>query len=168
MLFRRRHLLISSSSWIRIPTYGFWKDSIQTTAGYCGLQISLELFWNSWLKGWKISSKWSVARSVQLCLLFLKSLLGWKLRFDSRAKCRSRMILRRKCSGFKGVIKVVERENKEKKLAPGWLKQHFELCSKRQHRNGAHLGSNVTSNKVVGFFRWETLWHLCRLIGMIQ
>lgn len=29
------------------------------------------------------------------------------------------MILRRKCSGFKGVIKVVERENKEKKLAPG-------------------------------------------------
>ena len=44
MLFQRRHLLISSSSWIRIPTYGFWKDSIQTTAGYCGLQISLEMF----------------------------------------------------------------------------------------------------------------------------
>lgn len=28
------------------------------------------------------------------------------------------MILRMKCSGFKGVIKAVERENKEKKLAP--------------------------------------------------
>lgn len=28
------------------------------------------------------------------------------------------MILRKKYSGFKGVIKVVEREKKEKKLAP--------------------------------------------------
>lgn len=29
------------------------------------------------------------------------------------------MISRRKCSGFKGVMKVVERENKKMKLAPG-------------------------------------------------
>ena len=45
-----------------------------------------------------------------------KKFVRRELRFDCRAKWRSWMIVIRKCIGLDGVIRVVERKNKEKKL----------------------------------------------------
>lgn len=60
------------------------------------------------------------------------------------------MILIRRCSGFKGVIRV-ERENKEKKLVLV-IKATFLSFAVKEQRNRAILSGNVESNEDFGFF----------------
>ena len=93
-------------------------------------------------------------------------LIRWDLKFDYRATRRSWVILIRRCSGFKGVIRV-ERENKEKKLVLV-IKATFLSFAVKEQRNRAILSGNVESNEDFGFFWWAIWQHTYVLMGMIQ